>query len=180
MSYQAYPGWFYDRLEALSTDKYWLVEESEDLQLGEPVVWAATGFEINPKRKNKIKAYDSTTPGIQMPLGVSLDYRLQSSGVDRDEIVERSDKYYPREIAICKVGVVSVKNVATGTEIDLNDTVIPAINGCTSIAYHDTGVWDQKSTLGKSLEQIGTEEYGLIWVNPESFEKNDVEFRGAT
>lgn len=176
MSYQAYPGWFFDRLTALSTGKYWLVEDSQDLQLGEPVVWAATGFQINPKRKYKIKAYESETPGLYMPLGVSLDYRLQSSGVADATIAQRPDKYYPREITICKIGVVAVKNVATGIAINLNDTVIPAINGCVSIGYHATGVWESKYTLGKSLEEIPTEEYGLIWVNPMSFDRHDITF----
>lgn len=174
MSYQGYMGFFKQHTTALSTGRYWLAEDSQDVTLGEPVVWHSdTGFVANPKRKRKIKAYDNATPGAIMPIGVSLDILLRSSGVDEDDLRMNLKKYYPREITVMKIGICPIKNVSTGLDIDLNDTVIPAINGCESIGAKATGLWSDTYTLGKALEDIPATHRGLVWVNPESFEKND-------
>lgn len=172
MSYQGYEGWFKEHVTSLSVGRYWLSEESA-VTLGEPVCWSSvTGLIANPKRKRRIKAYNNATAGADMSIGVSLDVRYASSGVDDEDKVLRPDRYYPREIAVMKIGVCPIKNTNTGMAISLNDTVLPTINGCETINNTATGLWDARYTLGKSLTEIAASGRGLIWVNPESFEKN--------
>lgn len=172
MSYQGYEGWFKEHTTSLSTGKFWLTDEYA-VELGEPVCYHSdTGFEANPKNKKKIKSYDNATAGLEHAFGVSLDIRYQKSGVDTTDLVMRPDRYTPREITVMKIGICPIKNTSTGTAIMLDDTVIPSDGGCETIAAHGTGAWDAKYTLGKALEEIQPTHRGLVWVNPQSFEKN--------
>jgi len=173
MSYQGYVGFFKQHTTALSTGNYWLAEDSQDISLGEPVVnHTDTGMVGNPKNKRKVKAYDNATAGAVMPIGVSLDIRLRSSGVSDDDLRMNLKKYYPREIAVMKIGICPIKNTNTGFDIGINDTVVPSVDGCENLGQFATGIWNTKYTLGKALEDIPANRRGLVWVNPESFEKN--------
>lgn len=172
MSYQGYEGWFKQHTTALSTGRYWLGEDYA-VELGEPVCYHSdTGFVANPKNKRKIKSYDNATAGAEHAFGVSLDIRYQKSGVSDETLVLRPDRYTPREITVMKIGICPIKNTHTGIAISIDDTVVPSNGGCETIGQYGTGLWSAKYTLGKSLEEIAATHRGLVWVNPESFEKN--------
>lgn len=170
MSYFGRGGWEYESIQSLSKGETWL-REDYGVDLGEPVslIGGITGTWPNPVfRKFLIKSYDATA-GEEECLGVSLDKRYATSGVDltvaglmtADELKVLRPQLFNREIAIVLEGVVMVKNMSSTLTIEKNDTVIPANGGCERMTA--TGQY----SLGKSTQRILPGLRGMIIIKPD-------------
>ena len=168
MSYQGREGWFKEHTTALTKGKYWL-EDDQEIGLGWPVCKStATGYEENPIKKAKVTQFTGTA-GAKECIGVSLDIKKVKSGVSNDDIIMRPAWYFPRDMLVMQIGICPIKNMSTGYTIPLNETVVPATQGCEGLGTFPTGVQASKYTLGKALQDIPPNQPGLVWVNPQSF-----------
>jgi len=171
MSYQGREGWFKEHTTALSKGKYWLSDEY-DVELGEPICrHANTGYIANPINKKFAKSYDNAIAGAEEALGVSLDIKSVISGVSDDDKIMRPDFYWPRDILVMQIGICPIVNTNTGYTTLVNQTVIPSNGGCESLGAYGSGIRNAKHTLGKALQDAPPGVPGLVWVNPESFER---------
>lgn len=169
MSYRnARTSFFKEHTTSLSKGRYWL-DEASAVTLGEPVCLhpTLTGYVGNPKNKRRIKSYDNATPGAEHAFGVSLDIRYVSSGVEKDDLIMRPDRYYPREITVMKIGICPVVNVATGYTAQIDEKALPANNGAVGFGAPGaaTGV-GVHYPLGKWLDETAPDTPGLLYVNP--------------
>ena len=165
-----YHSFFKEHVQSITRGEYWLSEES-GIDLGEPVVLhpTTTGFVSTPKKKRVIKAYDNATAGAEHAIGISLDIRHLSSGVSSDDIIMRPAWYFPREIAVMKMGICKIINVgATGTTAAAIDEIaLPADGGATALSL--AGVQSGSGyVLGKWLEETKGQEAGLVYVDPKA------------
>jgi len=167
-SRNAYTSFFKEHTECLTKGRYWL-DEQYGVELGEPVCLhpTLTGYVGNPKNKRRIKSYDNATPGAEHAFGVSLDILYASSGVDKDTLILRPDHYYPREIAVMKIGICPIVNVATGYTAQMDEKALPANGGAVGFGAPGaaTGV-GLHYPLGKWLDETPAQMPGLLYVNP--------------
>lgn len=151
-------GWEFKIVSSRSKGETWL-REDYGVELGEPVCLLGTGVVGYVINKLIIKSYDGTA-GAEQALGVSIDYRRVSSGVEL-ETKMFYPAYFDREITFIIEGECMMKNVNASTIIEPGDSVIPANGGCERI--NASGQY----TIGKSSQRILPGMRGMIIVKPD-------------
>jgi len=98
---------------------------------------------------------------------VKLTILYASSGVTKDEKMMRPDHYYPREIAVMKIGICPIVNVATGYTALMDQKALPANGGAVGFLTPGaaTGIGNHYP-LGKWLDETPAQTPGLLYVNP--------------
>jgi len=168
MSYRGRGGFYIDKSGnvTMSRGEYWLGSGYE-CEMGEPACIVGTGIirEV-PFNKIPVKSYDNETAGAEEAIGVFLEDKEAITDWTDEDFAEKGSHHRRREPGILLRGSVSLKNVGS-TQIEANDTVLPADGGVEKATATQTG-----NTLGKSLQRIPVSRRGLCFVDPEYDEIN--------
>jgi len=173
---QIYNSFFKEHVQSMTRGQFWLSEESP-VDLGEPVLLhpTLTGFVATPKNKRRIISYPAAyNPGEEHAFGISLDIRYISSGVSNDDIIMRPMWYFPREIAVMKMGICKIINMSASgsTAAQIDEQAFPIDGGAVPLSHANvpTGVGVIRYPLGKWLEETPGGEAGLVYVDPKAEE----------
>lgn len=164
MSYTARGGWYWDKSSCITSSRgQFKLHPDSSLEKGEPIQKDDSGLDTSVAfKKFKVKSYE-LNPGSGQCLGVGIRDidAIDSSLTDSYRASHAKNLLSQnRDIIIVHIGAVMVKNKGS-TTIDILDTVIPADGGCEKCTATD------EYTLGRALNIIPPDKYGLVWVDPD-------------
>jgi len=159
-NYSGRIGHYWDKSSCITTTRgQYLLDNAYDCVFGEPAVLAGTGTKSTPIMKKYVHSYKGTA-GDSGCIGVFTEWRKNIDDKDDEWFAVNGVQDKKRDITIVRKGPVTVENVGSSNILD-GDTVIPADGGCEVMTA--TG----QRALGKAMQDIGTGEIGLVWIDPD-------------